>query len=144
MPGPATVTALKTESSKKRGRCAASCPSSMRSSPMDELQSAIQGAISHCKNSIITIVKVRAGKAASQHQVVQRQDREKSAIVQVDAAPFKQWGKAYGALQNRSQARQWYKAAIKADPLCYEVLLALYSIDVYVFIMKSFGANVGG
>ncbi|WZZ47805.1 hypothetical protein YC2023_044064 [Brassica napus] len=32
-------------------------------------------------------------------------------------------GKAYGALQNRSQARQWYKAAIKTDPLCYEVLL---------------------
>uniref|UniRef100_A0A0D3BN88 Uncharacterized protein n=1 Tax=Brassica oleracea var. oleracea TaxID=109376 RepID=A0A0D3BN88_BRAOL len=34
-------------------------------------------------------------------------------------------GKAYGALQNRSQARQWYKAAIKADPLCYEALECL-------------------
>ncbi|XP_052179246.1 anaphase-promoting complex subunit 6 [Diospyros lotus] len=31
-------------------------------------------------------------------------------------------GKAYEALENRSQARQWYKAAIKADPLCYEAL----------------------
>ena len=35
-----------------------------------------------------------------------------------------------------------YKAAIKADPLCYEVLLVLYSIDFV--IMKSFGANLGG
>ncbi|RID43666.1 hypothetical protein BRARA_I00513 [Brassica rapa] len=94
-----TVTAFKTESSvlkaessfsgnlmkcTKRGRCAASCPSSMRSSPshsgvltrggfpgqrggscsssssnnsvsssMEELQSAIQGAIAHCKNSML-------------------------------------------------------------------------------------------
>lgn len=31
-------------------------------------------------------------------------------------------GKAYEALENRAQARQWYKAAIKADPLCYEAL----------------------
>ncbi|KAG2316619.1 hypothetical protein Bca4012_067480 [Brassica carinata] len=82
-------TALRTESSfsgnlmkyTKRGRCAASCPSSLRSSPshsgvltrggfpgqregncsssnnsvsssMEELQSAIQGAIAHCKNSM--------------------------------------------------------------------------------------------
>ncbi|XP_010524812.1 PREDICTED: probable membrane-associated kinase regulator 1 [Tarenaya hassleriana] len=67
----------------RRGRCAASCPSSMRSSPshsgvlsrsgfpveesgggrasgggssmssMEELQSAIQGAIAHCKNSML-------------------------------------------------------------------------------------------
>ncbi|CAN8277201.1 unnamed protein product [Cochlearia groenlandica] len=63
----------------KRGRCAASCPSSRRSSPnhsgvltrggfpgscsssnnnsmsssMEELQSAIQGAITHCKNSML-------------------------------------------------------------------------------------------
>ncbi|GER29157.1 cell division cycle family protein [Striga asiatica] len=29
-------------------------------------------------------------------------------------------GKAYEALENRSQARLWYKAAIQADPLCYE------------------------
>lgn len=29
-------------------------------------------------------------------------------------------GKACEALQNRALARQWYKAAIKADPLCYE------------------------
>ncbi|KAJ4877627.1 putative membrane-associated kinase regulator 1 [Raphanus sativus] len=71
-----TATALKTESSHKdlktessfsgnlmkytkRGRCAASCPSSMRSSPSHsgvltrELQSAIQGAIAHCKNSML-------------------------------------------------------------------------------------------
>ncbi|CAF1716158.1 hypothetical protein YC2023_113437 [Brassica napus] len=92
-----TVAAFKTESSvlktesslsgnlmkyTKRGRCAASCPSSMRSSPshsgvltrggfpgqrggsscssnnsvsssMEELQSAIQGAIAHCKNSML-------------------------------------------------------------------------------------------
>ncbi|XP_057958484.1 anaphase-promoting complex subunit 6 isoform X2 [Malania oleifera] len=31
-------------------------------------------------------------------------------------------GKAYEALENRAQARLWYKAAIKADPLCYEAL----------------------
>ncbi|XAR68265.1 hypothetical protein NMG60_11003338 [Bertholletia excelsa] len=31
-------------------------------------------------------------------------------------------GKAYEALENRAQARQWYKAAMKADPLCYEAL----------------------
>ncbi|GMN54359.1 hypothetical protein TIFTF001_023480 [Ficus carica] len=34
-------------------------------------------------------------------------------------------GKAYEALENRSQARQWFKAAIKADPLCYEALECL-------------------
>ncbi|GLU18055.1 hypothetical protein SLE2022_343770 [Rubroshorea leprosula] len=34
-------------------------------------------------------------------------------------------GKAYEALENRAQARQWYKAAIKADPLCYEALECL-------------------
>ncbi|KAK3424501.1 hypothetical protein EUGRSUZ_F01248 [Eucalyptus grandis] len=34
-------------------------------------------------------------------------------------------GKAYEALENRSQARQWYKAAVKADPLCYEALECL-------------------
>ncbi|XP_048229016.1 anaphase-promoting complex subunit 6 isoform X2 [Ricinus communis] len=34
-------------------------------------------------------------------------------------------GRAYEALENRSQARQWYKAAIKADPLCYEALECL-------------------
>ncbi|GAB2230997.1 hypothetical protein Droror1_Dr00027280 [Drosera rotundifolia] len=31
-------------------------------------------------------------------------------------------GKAYEALENRAEARLWYKAAIKADPLCYEAL----------------------
>ncbi|GMH25574.1 hypothetical protein Nepgr_027417 [Nepenthes gracilis] len=31
-------------------------------------------------------------------------------------------GRAYEALENRVQARQWYKAAIRADPLCYEAL----------------------
>ncbi|KAK9286485.1 hypothetical protein L1049_014883 [Liquidambar formosana] len=34
-------------------------------------------------------------------------------------------GKAYEALENRAQARQWYKAAVKADPLCYEALECL-------------------
>ncbi|KDP30666.1 hypothetical protein JCGZ_16222 [Jatropha curcas] len=34
-------------------------------------------------------------------------------------------GRAYEALENRAQARQWYKAAIKADPLCYEALECL-------------------
>ncbi|KHN07792.1 Anaphase-promoting complex subunit 6, partial [Glycine soja] len=34
-------------------------------------------------------------------------------------------GKAYEALENRAQARMWYKAAIKADPLCYEALECL-------------------
>ncbi|KAI3441465.1 TPR_REGION domain-containing protein [Psidium guajava] len=34
-------------------------------------------------------------------------------------------GKAYEALKNRSQARQWYKAAVKADPLCYEAMECL-------------------
>ncbi|CAA0832462.1 Anaphase-promoting complex subunit 6 [Striga hermonthica] len=34
-------------------------------------------------------------------------------------------GKAYEALENRSQARLWYKAAIRADPLCYEALECL-------------------
>ncbi|TKY66391.1 Anaphase-promoting complex subunit 6 [Spatholobus suberectus] len=34
-------------------------------------------------------------------------------------------GKAYEALENRTQARLWYKAAIKADPLCYEALECL-------------------
>lgn len=39
-------------------------------------------------------------------------------------------GKAYEALENRAQARQWYKAAVKADPLCYEALECL--IDNYM------------
>ncbi|KAJ4980598.1 hypothetical protein NE237_031435 [Protea cynaroides] len=34
-------------------------------------------------------------------------------------------GKAYEALENRTQARQWYKAALKADALCYEALECL-------------------
>lgn len=39
-------------------------------------------------------------------------------------------GKAYQALENRSQARLWYKAAVKADPLCYEALECL--VDNYM------------
>ncbi|KAB1216468.1 Anaphase-promoting complex subunit 6 [Morella rubra] len=31
-------------------------------------------------------------------------------------------GKAHEASDNRAQARLWYKAAVKADPLCYEAL----------------------
>ncbi|CAL1408150.1 unnamed protein product [Linum trigynum] len=34
-------------------------------------------------------------------------------------------GKAYNALENHAQARLWYKAAVKADPLCYEALECL-------------------
>ncbi|KAI4387990.1 hypothetical protein MLD38_000369 [Melastoma candidum] len=34
-------------------------------------------------------------------------------------------GKACEALENRAQARLWYKAAVKADPLCYEALECL-------------------
>ncbi|KAL4619829.1 anaphase-promoting complex subunit 6 isoform X1 [Castanea sativa] len=33
--------------------------------------------------------------------------------------------KAYEALENRAQARLWYIAAVKADPLCYEALECL-------------------
>ncbi|XP_008787886.1 anaphase-promoting complex subunit 6 isoform X2 [Phoenix dactylifera] len=39
-------------------------------------------------------------------------------------------GKAYEALENRAQARLWYKAAVKADPLCYEALECL--VDNYM------------
>ncbi|ONL95779.1 Anaphase-promoting complex subunit 6 [Zea mays] len=39
-------------------------------------------------------------------------------------------GKAYEALDNRDLARQWYKAAVKADPLCYEALERL--VDNYM------------
>ncbi|XP_073103970.1 anaphase-promoting complex subunit 6 isoform X2 [Elaeis guineensis] len=39
-------------------------------------------------------------------------------------------GKAYEALDNRAQARLWYKAAVKADPLCYEALECL--VDNYM------------
>ncbi|CAA7402376.1 unnamed protein product [Spirodela intermedia] len=34
-------------------------------------------------------------------------------------------GKASEALENRNQARQWYRAAIKVDPFCYEALECL-------------------
>ncbi|KAL4589437.1 hypothetical protein LXL04_002344 [Taraxacum kok-saghyz] len=47
-------------------------------------------------------------------------------------------GKTYEALENRSQARQWYKAAIRADPLCYEFEFS----DLYVTIrirIRNFG-----
>eukprot|EP00267_Zea_mays_P029606 XP_008660357.1 anaphase-promoting complex subunit 6 isoform X4 [Zea mays] len=39
-------------------------------------------------------------------------------------------GKAYEALDNRDLARQWYKAAVKADPLCYEAIECL--VDNYM------------
>ncbi|XP_047089981.1 anaphase-promoting complex subunit 6 [Lolium rigidum] len=39
-------------------------------------------------------------------------------------------GKAYEALDNRDLARQWYKAAVKVDPLCYEALECL--VDNYM------------
>ncbi|THG05039.1 hypothetical protein TEA_027711 [Camellia sinensis var. sinensis] len=46
----------------------------------------------------------------------------KSNLSQIMSATCFLRGKAYEALENRAQARQWYKAAIKADPLCYEAL----------------------
>ncbi|WRX29696.1 Tetratricopeptide repeat - like 10 [Theobroma cacao] len=49
------------------------------------------------------------------------EDRE----INISSAIFFLRGKAYEALENRAQARQWYKAAIKADPLCYEALECL-------------------
>ncbi|CAK7323094.1 unnamed protein product [Dovyalis caffra] len=45
------------------------------------------------------------------------EDRE----INISAATCFLRGRAYEALENRALARQWYKAAIKADPLCYEV-----------------------
>ncbi|PKA62775.1 Anaphase-promoting complex subunit 6 [Apostasia shenzhenica] len=39
-------------------------------------------------------------------------------------------GKAYEALENRVQARSWYIAAVKSDPLCYEALESL--VDNYM------------
>uniref|UniRef100_A0A7N0UGE0 Anaphase-promoting complex subunit 6 n=1 Tax=Kalanchoe fedtschenkoi TaxID=63787 RepID=A0A7N0UGE0_KALFE len=49
------------------------------------------------------------------------EDRE----ISISSAIFFLRGKAYEALENRSQAKQWYKAAISADPLCYEALECL-------------------
>ncbi|KHN14491.1 Anaphase-promoting complex subunit 6, partial [Glycine soja] len=43
-------------------------------------------------------------------------------------------GKAFEALENRAQARLWYKAAIKADPLCYEVWIDILLTVFYKFI----------
>ncbi|KAJ3674101.1 hypothetical protein LUZ60_006093 [Juncus effusus] len=39
-------------------------------------------------------------------------------------------GKAYEALENRDQAKLWYQAAVKADPLCYEAMECL--VDNYM------------
>ncbi|KAE8713026.1 Anaphase-promoting complex subunit 6 [Hibiscus syriacus] len=49
------------------------------------------------------------------------EDRE----INISSAIYFLRGKAYEALENRAKARQWYKAAIKADPLCYEALECL-------------------
>ncbi|XP_020518107.1 anaphase-promoting complex subunit 6 isoform X2 [Amborella trichopoda] len=49
------------------------------------------------------------------------EDRE----INISAAICFLRGKAHEALENRSQALQWYKAAIKADPYCYEALECL-------------------
>ncbi|KAJ6751984.1 hypothetical protein OIU85_002407 [Salix viminalis] len=46
------------------------------------------------------------------------EDRE----INISAATCFLRGRAYEAMENRALARQWYKAAIKADPLCYEAL----------------------
>ncbi|KAF6160032.1 hypothetical protein GIB67_033116 [Kingdonia uniflora] len=45
--------------------------------------------------------------------------------INISSAIFFLGGKAYEALENRTQALQWYKAAVKADPLCYEALECL-------------------
>lgn len=45
-------------------------------------------------------------------------DRE----INISAAVCFLRGRAYEALENRAQARKWYIAAVKADPLCYEAL----------------------
>ncbi|KAF6158942.1 hypothetical protein GIB67_023925 [Kingdonia uniflora] len=45
--------------------------------------------------------------------------------INISSAIFFLRGKAYEALENRTQALQWYKAAVKADPLCYEALECL-------------------
>ncbi|KAJ6333071.1 hypothetical protein OIU77_009018 [Salix suchowensis] len=42
-------------------------------------------------------------------------------------------GRAYEALENRALARHWYKAAIKADPLCYEALECLTENHMLTF-----------
>ncbi|CAN0923794.1 Anaphase-promoting complex subunit 6 [Linum grandiflorum] len=49
------------------------------------------------------------------------EDRE----INISAAICFLRGKAYDALENHGQARLWYKAAVKADPLCYEALECL-------------------
>ncbi|KAF3777011.1 Anaphase-promoting complex subunit 6 [Nymphaea thermarum] len=49
------------------------------------------------------------------------EDRE----INISSAMFFLRGKAYEALENRAQALLWYKAAIKADPYCYEALECL-------------------
>ncbi|PNT77785.1 hypothetical protein BRADI_1g68757v3 [Brachypodium distachyon] len=46
-------------------------------------------------------------------------------------------GKAYEALHNRDLARQWYKAAVKVDPLCYEALECL--VDNYMLTCEEDG-----
>ncbi|XP_077227444.1 anaphase promoting complex 6 isoform X2 [Tasmannia lanceolata] len=49
------------------------------------------------------------------------EDRE----ISISAAIYFLRGKAYEALENRAQACHWYKAAVQADPLCYEALECL-------------------
>ncbi|CAN6484026.1 unnamed protein product [Victoria cruziana] len=49
------------------------------------------------------------------------EDRE----INISSSMFLLRGKAYDALENRAQALLWYKAAIKADPYCYEALECL-------------------
>ncbi|EPS72438.1 hypothetical protein M569_02320, partial [Genlisea aurea] len=51
-------------------------------------------------------------------------DSEEREINIISAICFLR-GKAYEALGNRSPARLWYKAAIRADPLCYEAMECL-------------------
>ncbi|KAM7279275.1 hypothetical protein ACFE04_006409 [Oxalis oulophora] len=52
-------------------------------------------------------------------------DAEEDREMNISSAICFLRGKAYEALENRAQARLWYKAAVKADPLCYEALECL-------------------
>ncbi|KAL9679328.1 hypothetical protein QQ045_017186 [Rhodiola kirilowii] len=80
------------------------CLSMLGDAKLDELEN-----VEHTNNSDLMHI-YKAGE-----------DRE----INISSAIFFLRGKAYAALENRSQARQWYKAAIKADPLCYEALECL-------------------
>ena len=41
-------------------------------------------------------------------------------------------GKAYDALENQQRAARWYKAALQADPFCYEAFQVLATTCISV------------